>query len=252
MQKIRVEREQVLTDQRDVYQHWDRLSRRFRHVFECPNSVSGERVFNEMLRPAIAGKRVLEIGCGSGWFAERLSSFGAGYVYAVDISRTCIAEAKQREVPGVCEYAIGDVSLPLSGVFDVIVGRGILHELDFQKVLPCLARDNLVQNGLMFFTVPLGGNWFIRAYHQFSKHAHTPHEHPFERDDLRWIRKTFPGFTLTPINFVSLPLAAISSFVMKRPDNALLRGADSIDRYLAGHARWLHPYFRCAIFSIRT
>ncbi len=251
MQKSRSEREQVLSDRGDVYQNWHRHRRRFRHIFECPNSIWGERLFEEMLNPVVAGKRVLEIGCGTGLFAERLSSFGASYIYAVDISRTRIAQAKQLEVPGLREYATVDVSLPLTGVFDVIVGHAVLHHLDYQEVLPRLAHDNLGQNGLMLFYEPLGENWIIRAYHKFSKHAHTFDEHPFETRDLTWIRKTFPGFKLTPINFVSLPLAALLSFVMKQPDNVILRGADMIDRFLALHTRWLHPYFRCAIFEIR-
>ena len=253
MQNTRAERERVLTNQGDVYQHWERLRRRFHYIFECPNSVWGDHVFNDMLRSAVAGKRVLEIGCGSGWFTKQLSQFGASYVYAVDISNAQIVKAKQHtKNPGLCEYNVIDVSIPFSGVFDVIIGQGVLHHLNYQEVLTRLIHENLSQNGLLFFYEPLGENWLIRLYHQFSKHSHTPDERPFKKHDLKWLHETFPGFTLTPINFVSLPLAAILSFIIKQPDNALLQGADRIDRFLARHARWIHPYFRCAIFSIRT
>src|SRR5207253_361772 len=110
-------REQAASDTSNVYDNWHKLSKRYSHIFECPNTKRAVQQFDELLRQSISGKRVLEIGCGAGHLARRLSSFGAAYVLAVDISETRIKEAKVHEVPGALEFAVADMSQPLEGVF---------------------------------------------------------------------------------------------------------------------------------------
>jgi hypothetical protein len=103
----------------------------------------------------------------------------------------------------------------------------------------------------MLFYEPLGSNLLIRLFHALSRDAHTPDERPFERRDLVWLRTTFPGFALIPVNYLSLPLGTVSSLLFKKPDNALLRMADLVDDFLARHVSMLHHRFRAALFVIR-
>jgi SAM-dependent methyltransferase len=137
------------------------------------------------------------------------------------------------------------------GVFDVIIGKAVLHHLDYQEVLLRLSRDNLTEHGHIIFYEPLGSNWFMRVFQRFSKSAHTEDERPFELQDLTWLGSTFPGFRLIPVNFLSLPLGALSSLFFRRPDNIMLRAADRIDRFLAQRVPPLHAHFRYGIFIIR-
>jgi len=243
-------REQAASDASNVYDNSHKLSKRYSHIFACPNTRRAVQHFDELLRQSVLGKRVLEIGCGTGDVARRLASFGAAYVLAVDISETRIKEAKAHEIPGALEFAVADMSQPLEGIFDVIVGRAILHHLDYQEVLVRLSRTNLSEHGMMIFYEPLGSNPLMRLFQWWSRHAHTEDEHPFERRDLRWLKKTFPDFTLIPVNFLSLPLGALSSLIFKKPDNWMLRVADRVDQVLA-HVPWLRPYFRYGIFIAR-
>lgn len=245
-------REQIITEQGHTYKQYHTWQKRYHHIFESPNTRRAARAFEGILAEAVPGKRVLEIGCGSGRLAERASHLGAAYVLAVDISPTRIAQARQREVPGKLDYQVADLAQPLEGIYDVIVGEAVLHHIAYQEVLPRLVRENLRAPGLMFFHEPLASNLLIRLYHALSRGAHTPDEHPFDRRDLAWLRATFPGFTMMPSNYLSLPLGAISSLLFKQPDNGLLRMADHLDEFLAQHASWLHPHFRTAIFEIRT
>src|SRR2546421_5878304 len=234
----------------DVYQQWGKLYYRWRHIFECPNTQWGQLQLADLLEQAVPGKRVLEIGCGSGANARnRILPLGPAFILAVDISPSFISRAKKQwEIPGKLNYAVLDVSEPIEGVFDVIVGRAVLHHLDYQEVLQRLSRENLTKNGQMIFYEPLGSNPIMRLFQLFSKSAHTEDEHPFERHDFVWFYRAFPGFRLIPVNFLSLPLGALSSLLFKRPDNVMLRTADKIDRFLARRVPWLHPYFRYGIF----
>ena len=49
-----------------------------------------------LLAPHLAGRRVVELGCGSGLLAERLLALGAASYQGYDISTVAIARAKQR------------------------------------------------------------------------------------------------------------------------------------------------------------
>lgn len=247
----RSEREQAITDTTDIYGQWHAIRRRYNHVFDSPNTLFYREYYDNLLRAEVPGKRALEIGCGEGSYAERIASFGAAYVYAVDISQKRIAQARAREVPGKLEFAVKDLSEPMAETYDVIVGNAVLHHLDYQDVVSRLYRDNLNAGGLMLFYEPLGGNLLIRLYHLMTKSAHTEDERPFESRDLRWLEQNFASVEIIPVNYLSLPLGAVSSFVYKSPNNPLLRAADRADRSLARRAPALRAHFRNVIFVLR-
>lgn len=247
----RSQREQILTDQGEIYEKWHMQRKRYNHIFASPNTINSENAFKHILQEAVPGQRVLEIGCGTGGYALQISQLGAAYVLALDISQKRIIQARQHEIQGVLDFQVADVARPLEGTYDVIVGRSVLHHLNYQEVLIRLIHDNLSENGTMLFYEPLGSNLLIRLYHMLSQNAHTPDEHPFERSDLAWLQARFTDFTLLPINYLSLPLGAISSFLFKNANNGVLRMADKIDNFLATHIPWLGPRFRAAIFIMR-
>ena len=90
----------------------------------------------------------------------------------------------------------------------------------------------------------------MRLFRIMSSNAHTLDERAFYKHDLLWMQKTFPEFTMIPVNYVSLPLGAISSFLFKNPDNLMLRIADKVDSLLAHYFPRLHHQFRLGIFVI--
>ena len=49
----------------------------------------------ELLRPFLAGKRVVELGCGSGLLAARLIDYGAASYLGIDIAETAIRRARE-------------------------------------------------------------------------------------------------------------------------------------------------------------
>lgn len=243
----RSEREKQASDETPIYENWHHLQRRFSHIFDCPNSRRSDDLLKTLLQTRIEGASVLEIGCGSGAFAECISQMGAAYVLATDISEVWIREAKVREIPGTLEFVVADASRPLNGQFDLIVGHSVLHHIDYEEVIARLMNDNLKSEGMMLFYEPLASNWIMRIFRHFSKHAHTPDEQAFDRQALAGIQIRYPAFNFIPFNFVSIPFGAVSSFLFRSSGNVLMRIADRIDWYLANHILFLRPYFRTAI-----
>ena len=78
----------------------------------------------------LAGKRVLDLACGSGYFSRRLKEWGAAEVAGLDISAEMIRiaeEAESRNPLGV-RYMTGDAAAAAGlGRFDLVFAGFLLH-----------------------------------------------------------------------------------------------------------------------------
>ena len=246
---LRSIREKESVDRSDIYQKSEAWHQSYAHVFQCPNSMRHEATLQKIIGDRISGKRVLDIGCGYGGSSIELLEQQASYVMGVDISERFIATARNYAQKDRLDFILHDISQPISGQYDLIFGRAILHHLDYQEVLQRLYRDNLNPGGSMIFMEPLGSNPLLKLYWWIAKDAHTPDERPFMRSDLRWLQSQFEQFTLIPINCFSLPLGILSSKLLSRPDNLLMQLADWLDTKLA-NIKYLQAEYRQAIFVI--
>lgn len=83
------------------------------------------------------GRRVLEIGCGTGNFTSRFAESGAE-ILAIDISPDLLARARARGLPAdrVRFECRRFEDCGLDGPFDAVIGSSILHHLDLAAALP--------------------------------------------------------------------------------------------------------------------
>ena len=115
----------------------------------------------------ITGKRVLELGCGSGHYSRRLLKWGASFVLGVDISAGMIEEARARakkiNVGDRLSYHVADVSTTpdlssSGGPFDLVVGTWLLNYASSAEEMEGMWRTiarNLRPGGLFFgLTIP--------------------------------------------------------------------------------------------------
>jgi 2-polyprenyl-3-methyl-5-hydroxy-6-metoxy-1,4-benzoquinol methylase len=247
----RSQREREAYDEHGVDEAMASWHGRFPHVFESPNTRRAEERFDALTRTAVAGRRVLDIGCGAGASSTRLLQLGATYVLGMDISRTAIDQARFRAEPRRLEFRLGDVAQDLEGVFDCIFGRSILHHIDYRGVLPRLYAEHLRPGGTMLFMEPQGENLLIRLYGRLVAAAHTPDEQSFMQSDLRWLREHFVAIELHPINYLTFPAAIVTSSLPVAPSNALLRACDRADEWIASRIPRLRPHFRQTMVVIR-
>ena len=188
----------------------------------------------------VAGKRVLEYGCGPGGYAVRLAKAGA-HVVAIDISGEAIRQARTRIRPGLdvelLEMNAEAMSFP-DGGFDMVCGTGILHHLDLDLAFREIHRV-LKPGGRALFVEPLGHNPAINAYRRRTPEMRSADEHPLLMSDFATARGIFPLVELTFFNFLTLlavPLRARNVFgravrSLARGDRALMRVMPFTRRY---------------------
>jgi ubiquinone/menaquinone biosynthesis C-methylase UbiE len=102
-----------------------------------------------------ASEIVLEIGCGTGVFTQRLLKKGIQRFIAVDISLDLLKKARDSIGNPNVKFIVADVeNLPFKdNTFDSAVGVSILHHLDFEIAIKEISRI-LKQNGRIAFSEP--------------------------------------------------------------------------------------------------
>jgi SAM-dependent methyltransferase len=100
------------------------------------------------------GMRVLELGCGTGYFTRELARSGADVV-AIDVSPELLEIATANCSAPNIRYEIQNayaLSYP-DGVFDSVVGSSVLHHLEIEEALREIYRV-LQAGGAIYFTEP--------------------------------------------------------------------------------------------------
>lgn len=211
-----------------------RLQQRFHHVFSCPNWDWAEARHHDAIRKAVAGRVVLDYGCGDGASSRVLLACGARHVYGVDLSDKAIALARGRGIANTT-FEVGDAHhLPWPDAsFDVVVGRAILHHLDLPRATRELVRV-LRPGGEIFFVEPLYHNPLAALFRLLTPKARTADEKPLTRAEVLRMGEAFErsehGYAL----LTSMALGAFTSLLPGvGPHNWVLKLADRMDRGLA-------------------
>ena len=125
-----------------VAAHYDDLAEHWAAIVDAPARQELLWPTIDDMLPDVAGRRVLDVGCGAGVFAATLAERGAEVV-GVDVSEAMVAEARERVPRGTFRQAdLGD-GLPqvADGSVDVVVCLHVLSHLpDLETPLDAFAR----------------------------------------------------------------------------------------------------------------
>ena len=107
------------------------------------------------LLPDLAGKRVVDLGCGFGWFARWAKQHGAAHVLGLDLSEKMLARARADSGNSGIDYRIADLDrleLP-DAAFDFAYSSLALHYVeDFGRLATTVHRA-LVPGAQFVFTI---------------------------------------------------------------------------------------------------
>jgi len=209
------------------------LRTRFQHVFFGPNTKWLLDYVDELIAAKAPGGTVLDYGCFTGDLYGMLAPFRPARIVGIDISEEGIRQARARYGQFV-EYLVMDAHRTRfpDATFDLVVGRSILHHLDWEVAITEVHRI-LKPGGLAVFTEPLGGNPAAKVIRALTPKARTPDERPVVRRQIRFADELFGSNRHRYANLLSVPLAMLTSLGLKSPDNAILRAVDPIDRFLS-------------------
>ncbi|MET0605950.1 MAG: class I SAM-dependent methyltransferase [Beijerinckiaceae bacterium] len=142
-----------------------------------PRSVSGldgapEWPTLRAMLPPLAGLRVLDIGCGFGWFSRWAREHGAASVLGVDLSENMLARARAETTDPAISYERADldaVEWP-GAAFDLAYSSLVLHYIDdlprlFQAIHAALGAGGKLVFSVEhpIFTAPSQPGWSVAA-----------------------------------------------------------------------------------------
>ncbi|MDJ0736670.1 MAG: class I SAM-dependent methyltransferase [Nostocaceae cyanobacterium] len=118
--------------------YYDTIAQEYKKSKELPKglNVDVHTYFN--LLGNLAGKSILDLGCGEGFYTRKFKHKGAAIVVGVDISPKMIELARQEEgkEPLGIEYIVGDVmELGKIGSFDFVVASYLLNHAQTKEEL---------------------------------------------------------------------------------------------------------------------
>ena len=154
----------------------------------------------------VAGRHVLDYGCGTGGTTQHLLEQGA-YVTGFDISLLRLQEARYRTGDSQATYVeCAAEHLPFAGAaFDAVLGKQILHHLDLDAAIAEVARV-LRPGGRAVFLEPLIHNPLLEGYRRLTPHLRSPTEKALSMADLariaapfrRWSHREFVLLSVLP------------------------------------------------------
>ena len=178
-----------------------------------------------------AQEKVLELGCGTGYFTREIVKTGA-LVTAIDISPDLLAVAQRdinNDTVSFCLENAYQMTFPENS-FDYVIGSSVLHHLDIEKAIAEIYRV-LKPNGSIAFTEPNMMNPQIALQKNIPwlkrKLGDSPDETAFFRwQIIRLLEKyNFKKIEVIPFDFLHpaipsgliKPVSATGNFIEKIP-----------------------------------
>ena len=129
---------QNIYDNPDFFARYSQLPRQVQGLDGAPEWP----VLRAMI-PDLAGKRVLDLGCGFGWFCRWARQQGAASALGVDLSQSMLARARSATVDPQIEYRAADLESfePPAASFDFVHSALALHYVrDFGRLAQAMHR----------------------------------------------------------------------------------------------------------------
>jgi ubiquinone/menaquinone biosynthesis C-methylase UbiE len=203
----------------------------------------------------VAGKRIVDFGCGSGANSVLLADRGA-HVWGIDISEDLLRLAKRRLAvsgrEGGATFIAGsahDMPFP-DGSIDVVFGIAILHHLDLDLVSREVRRV-LRPGGRAIFQEPVRNSpmiRFVRSLIPYHAPDISPYERPLTDQELNRFATGFSGWSVRAFALPHVQIGQVVPVVKRRV--RALRMLYEMDRTMLHRAPWLARYASIRVISL--
>jgi ubiquinone/menaquinone biosynthesis C-methylase UbiE len=141
---------QNIYDNEEFFEGYSRLRRSIEGLDGAP-----EWPALQTLLPHLRGRRVLDLGCGFGWFCRWARQQGAAHVLGIDVSEKMLARARATTEDSAITYVWGDMEqleLPAQSL-DLVYSSLALHYVEQLSRLMSRVYRALVPGGSLVFSV---------------------------------------------------------------------------------------------------
>jgi len=194
----------------------------------------------------LAGKTVLEIGCGTGENAVKLAAEGAR-VFAIDISTEMVRKTIQRSQQKSLDNQITVLEMNAEQMafaddaFDMVFGHSVLHHTDLGLTRGEAYRI-LKTGGIGVFVEPLGHNPLVNLFRRLTPHRRTPTEQPLTWEDLLFLGQPFSSFTHREFYLIALAAFVLLPFGNRRLFQSAVKILSHVDDVIFQIFPWLRRY----------
>ncbi len=201
----------------------------------------------------LTGKRVLEIGCGTGILSVILAKLGAQHVEAFDISEKSVEIAQRRaKANGVADrtrfQAMSVYEMDYGeNVFDYIVGLNILHHINIEDVVEKL-HLHLKPGGSAHFLEPFGNALWLEKLRllvpvKVREEDKTHYDEKLKYQDVEIFRRRFDK-----VDWLEFHLFSRLDRVVK--SKAVLNALGRLDEWLLASFPFLRKYSRKIVVEL--
>jgi len=210
-------------------------------VATCPTTPETVHAISSLGN--VAGKKILDLGCGHGEISVWLALRGA-IVTARDVSPGMIDVARRLGrrfgVEGRMAFDVGPgESLPYAdGSFDAVFGHDVLHHMDLRAAVREAGRV-LRSGGHAVFAEPLGHNPILNRYRDASPETRTPDERPLLFSDFPEIAEGFSSMRHREFHLCTMAIFLWFRWVERLDPNEVRywkRIIEEAERYRRGFA----------------
>ena len=173
----------------------------FTYEREAPYTLKTyARYFREILHLTPDKSRLLEIGCGNGFFLAEALACGFTEVYGVEPSSAAVEQASPLVRGGIQVGVLKNGLFP-DGHFSMICGFQVLDHVADPNVTLSLCRRLLRPGGLAFFIHHDAGAWTHRFLGESSPIFDVEHVYLFNRSTVRriFIKNGFQSLRVFPV-----------------------------------------------------
>jgi len=210
----------------------------FCEVFEYTNAFIKEDIVGQKIKEVMShtcDKRVLEIGSTIWHEWIEKNGYKANKIDAINITN--------EEIEKGLKLSRGSINKPFfhimdahrleydDGVFDMVIGQGILHHLELRIVMKEIKRV-LKPGGCMVFLEPLNINPLGKLFRILTPKLRTIDEEAFGFKHLNIIKEFNQNVELYPSQLTIVPFGVISKYISSDPKNLLTLSGYKLDDLL--------------------
>jgi ubiquinone/menaquinone biosynthesis C-methylase UbiE len=181
---------------KDLISYYNDRAKEYEKVYQNPAEQKDLQKAAYIFQDLFAQKKVLEIACGTGYWAERIAETATS-IYATDINESVIEIAKQRQKPNIT-FAVADMfnftpAEKFDGVFAGFIWSHILLQ-DLDKFLEKI-KSFLYSNGTLVFIdgkAVEGTNHDLKNITKIDKQGNTFQTRALENGTTHLVLKNFP------------------------------------------------------------